>query len=54
MSAEEYLKLILKDKQLKLQYLHKQHEINIAVYEAKRQMIMTDIDNLEKQLNDNH
>jgi hypothetical protein len=47
---EDFVKLLLKDKKLKLEYLHEQHKIAIAVYEAKRQLIMSDIDTLEKQL----
>jgi hypothetical protein len=47
---EEYLKLMLKDKNLKLQHLHDEHRIAIAVYNAKREMFIDEIDSIEKQL----
>jgi hypothetical protein len=46
----EFIKFWLKEKNLKLEYLHEKHQIDIAVYNAKREMLMSDIDSLEKQL----
>jgi len=46
---QDFIDILLKDKKLKLEYLHEEHRIAIAVYNAKREMLMSDIDTLEKQ-----
>lgn len=54
MNAKEtkaFLKIILRDKKIKLDHLHETHRINIAVYNAKREMLMNDIEALEKSFN---
>lgn len=48
---EDYLKLMLKDKNLKLQHLHDEHRTAIAVYNAKKEMLIHEINSIEKQLN---
>jgi hypothetical protein len=48
MNDRDYLKMMLKDKQLKLEYLHMQ--IHIAVHESKKEMLISEIDSLERQL----
>jgi hypothetical protein len=51
MKDAEYLKLMLKDKKLKLEYLHEEHRIAIAVYNAKREFLITEIDSIDNQIN---
>ena len=50
--SEIFIKLILKEKKLILQALHDEHMTAIAVYGAKRQMMISDIDILEKHISD--
>jgi hypothetical protein len=50
MDDNEYLKLILKDKKLKLEHLHVENQKHISVFESKRDMLISDIESLEKQI----
>jgi hypothetical protein len=50
MDHEEYLKLMIKDKTLKLDELHVNHQIHIAVFETKRDMLIDEINSIEEQL----
>jgi hypothetical protein len=47
---EAYLKLMLKDKKLKLEHLHVKHQVNQAIFEAKRDALIEDVNSIEKQL----
>jgi hypothetical protein len=46
----EYLEVMLKDKNLKLEQLREEHRIAIAVYKAKSEMLISERDSIEKQL----
>lgn len=46
-TTETYLQRQLRDKQLRLENLKEQHRIDIAVYNAKKEMLNSDIDYLE-------
>lgn len=46
--SDDILKLMLDSKKKKLQHLHEQYAISVAVYETKREMLIADIDLLEK------
>lgn len=46
-STETYLQRQLEDKRRKLDYLSEQHRIDIAVFNAKKEMLNSDIDYLE-------
>ncbi len=48
--SEDFIKQLLKHKKIELDRLHLEHEISIAVYNAKRQMLMSDVDVLEKKI----
>jgi hypothetical protein len=50
MDDNEYLKMMLKDKKLKLEHLHVENQKHIAVFETKRDYLIGEIDSLEKQL----
>jgi hypothetical protein len=45
-----YLKLMLNNKKLKLEYLNDEHRIAIAIYNTKKEMLMEEINSIEKQL----
>jgi hypothetical protein len=49
-AEKEFFEMMLKEKKQKLAYLQEQHRTAIAVYEARRQMIMADIDVIEHHL----
>jgi hypothetical protein len=49
-ALETYLKAQLESKKLWLNYLSEQHRIDIAVFNAKREIIQSEIDAMEKQL----
>ena len=51
-NSDDFLKMLLRDKTLKLQALHDQHRVNIAIYDTKRDMLISDVDMIEKQLAD--
>lgn len=46
---EDFIKLILDNKKMILEHLNEEHKIDIAVYNTKKQMLMADIELLEKQ-----
>lgn len=50
MEHEAYLKLMLKDKKLKLESLHIKQQVNQAIFEAKRDFLIEEVNSLEKQL----
>lgn len=50
MDHEQYLQVKLKDNRLKLEHLYVEHQKHIAVFEAKRDFYMQEIDSIEKQL----
>jgi hypothetical protein len=52
MSHEEYLRLMLKDKNIKLQHLHIVNEKHMAVHNAKCDMLIAEIESIEKQLSE--
>jgi hypothetical protein len=41
---------MLNDKKLRLELLNVRHQVNIAVYETKREFFIDEINSLEKQL----
>jgi hypothetical protein len=41
---------MLKDKKLKLEHLHVKHQVNQAIFEAKRDALIEDVNSIEKQL----
>lgn len=45
---ENPLEQLLKNKKRQLEHLNQQHLIYIAVFEAKREMLSADIDNIER------
>lgn len=47
---KEFLNLWLKEKKSRLAMLHENHRVANEVYDARRHMLMADIDDLEKQL----
>ena len=47
---KDYVERLLIDKKLKLESLHEQHRIAVAVYEAKQDMLTRDIDMFEQEL----
>jgi hypothetical protein len=47
---EEYLKQVLETKKMELQNLNINRRIAIGVYEAKKEMFMSQIHSIEKQL----
>lgn len=47
---DAYLKTILRDKQLKLDVLRMENQKHIAVFQAKEDMLVKDIDSINKQL----
>lgn len=47
----DFLRMLHKDRTIKLKYLHEQHQIAIAVYNAKKEMLISEIDVLENHLN---
>lgn len=50
-SSDEYLKWLLNNKTQKLKALQVEQSIANAVYEARLSMLMTDIHDLENQIN---
>lgn len=50
MDHEAYLKLMLKDKKLKLESLHIKHQVSQAIFEATRDFYIDEINSIEKQL----
>ena len=50
MSAEDYLKRQLADKKTKLDRLESQHQVDIAIYNTKKELLMSDIDSIESHL----
>lgn len=49
--SDDFIKLLLNDKKNKLKQLQEEYKISVAVYESKRELVMSDIDTLEKQIN---
>jgi hypothetical protein len=47
---EAYLKLMVKDKKLKLEHLHMKQQVNQAIFETKRDMLIEELSSLETQL----
>lgn len=47
---DAYLKTILRDKQLKLDVLRMENQKHIAVFQAKEEMLVKDIESIDKQL----
>lgn len=50
MEHEAYLKMMLKDKKLKLEALHIKQQVNQAIFETKRDYLIEEINSLEKQV----
>jgi hypothetical protein len=50
LSHEEYLKQILRTKQMELENLKISHRIAIAEYDTKKEMLNNQIDSIERQL----
>jgi hypothetical protein len=51
---EEYLKIMLRDKKLKLEHLQMKQQVDMAIFETKRDMLIAERDSIEKQLADNN
>lgn len=49
-SNEKYLKAQLESKKAMLQHLHVQHQVDVAKYNAKVDMLNSDIHSIERQL----
>lgn len=47
---KDYVERLLNDRKLHLESLHERHRIAVAVYEAKRDMLIRDIDMFEHEL----
>lgn len=50
LSNEAYLNTILRDKKLQLEVLHVKNQVDVAIYNTKKEALISDISSLEKQL----
>lgn len=52
-TSEQFIESLLRDKKLKLKYMDEDNRVINAAYNAKREIITSDIDELEKQISNN-